>query len=326
MQKLTILFITILASSIAIEEKQIQQQWKDFQAQFGKTYRSPVEARKRFAIFKANIEDIEVHNIDFENGKFTYRKGVNQFTDWTKDEFKQYLNRGLAYESNNFGKIFEKSEEFVAPEHVDWREQGVVTEVKSQGSCGACWAFGTTGALEGQMAIANKSLISLSEQNLIDCSTPQNNHGCRGGNMVKAFTYIQANGIESESDYPYTGKDGDCQASDNKIVTKISGFVQIPKYDEQALQEAIATKGPVAVGVDASYFDAYESGIFNGPCNNVYLNHAILLVGYGSENGNEYYIAKNSWGKSWGTKGYMKLARNQDNMCGVGKMASYPEL
>ncbi|KAK9883495.1 hypothetical protein WA026_001669 [Henosepilachna vigintioctopunctata] len=320
--------VVVVVAANALEEDEILRQWTNFQTTFGKSYRSPVEARKRFSIFKSNLEFIEAHNELYRNGKTTFTMGTNEYADWSDSEFKHYLKSGLLNSTRKAGEIFAKNSAFVAPESVDWRKEGVVTPVKNQKSCGGCWAFSSTGAIEGQYAIKNKQLKSLSEQQLIDCSKNGNNDGCNGGLMTSAFEYVEKNGIDSEDDYPYLEVDGICRSKEFTPVTKLSGYVQIPSEDEDALTEAIATKGPISVGVDASTmaFNFYRSGIYTGPCSSIDLDHAILAVGFGSENGKNYYIVKNSWGSSWGEEGYIRIPRNSGNKCGIATDACYPKL
>jgi len=311
----------------AIQDDDVLRKWSEFQATYGKTYRSPVEARKRLAIFKDNLNEIEQHNALYKQGKTSYTKGVNQFADWTKNEFVQYVNKGLTNKPSIVGTTFNSTKGFIAPQSVDWRSKNVVTGVKDQGGCGSCWSFSSTGAVEGQLGIRG-NLVSLSEQNLMDCSWDQGNMGCGGGLMTAAFDYIEQNGIMSEADYPYEEYDGSCRADASKIVTKISNYVNIPAGSESALQQAVAIQGPVSVAIDATFeLQLYDSGILNDlTCSRASLNHGVLLVGYGSENGQDYYIVKNSWGASWGEKGYFRLSRDRSNECGIASMATYPVL
>lgn len=214
------------------------------------------------------------------------------------------------------------------PHSIDWREKGAVTDVKSQGHCGACWTFTATGAIEAQHFRKTGELVSLSEQNLLDCV----GHGCHGGYKKHAFEYAMNNGIATEDSYPYTAEhgitDGICKSNaDGQLVT-ISGMKCIPENDENLLQEAIATIGPVSVSIDTARHKLkhYVSGIFHDPyCDTQSHNHAVLVVGYGTDdNDNEYYICKNSWGKHWGEDGYFRLARNRENQCGVATNAIVP--
>ncbi|KAK9883490.1 hypothetical protein WA026_001663 [Henosepilachna vigintioctopunctata] len=326
------LITVLLAISIcvhAIEESEVLRQWNNFKEEYGKNYRSLLETEKRFSIFKNNLEIIEAHNLLFEKKLVSYSLAVNQFADWTSDEFKNYLNPEMVREKSVGNKFFNKTFGFTAPESIDWREKQVVTPVKNQGTCGSCWAFSTVASIESQLGIVKNNLVSLSEQNLVDCSKNGKNRGCDSGLITDSFDYIIENGIIKEEDYPYTGKNGKCRADEFKYVTKLSSYVNIASGDEDALTEAIATQGPVSVGIDGGTlgFEMYSHGIFSDFfCSNRYLNHAVLAIGFGTENGNDYYIIKNSWGEKWGEKGYARMARNKKNMCGIATLASFPQL
>lgn len=216
------------------------------------------------------------------------------------------------------------------PNSVDWRASGAVTPIRNQGTCGSCWAFSAAGALEGQHFLKTKQLVPLSEQNLIDCSKKQNNHGCKGGLMSNAFQYVKENGgIDTERSYPYKGTNNNaCMYDAKNSGATDRGFVIIPPGDEVKLQSAIATIGPIAIALDVSHnsFYLYKTGVYYEPnCSSTNLQHAVLVVGYGTDKtGADYYIIKNSWGTRWGYNGYMKIARNRNNHCGVASMAVYP--
>ncbi|XP_029683504.1 cathepsin L1 [Takifugu rubripes] len=213
---------------------------------------------------------------------------------------------------------------------IDYRQMGYVTEVKDQGYCGSCWAFSTTGAIEGQIFKKTGQLISLSEQNLVDCSKSYGTYGCSGAWMANAYDYVVNNGLESTITYPYTSVDTQpCYYDSRLAVAHIKDYRFIPKGDEQALADAVATIGPITVAIDASHssFLFYSSGIYEeSNCNPNNLSHAVLLVGYGSEGGQDYWLIKNSWGPSWGEGGYMRLIRDGKNPCGIASYALYPIL
>ncbi|XP_044758258.1 procathepsin L-like [Coccinella septempunctata] len=251
-------------------------------------------------------------------------EGINQFTDWTSEEFLLYLSRGWRNEPKIWGEIYQKTNGSEAPLYIDWRNKSAVTGVKDQGMCGSSWSFSATGAIEGQLGLKG-NLFSLSEQNLIDCSPDS---GCRGGSPNIAFDYVRMNGIESEVSYPYIGADGSCAAESSSVVTKISKIVKISPNDEDALQDAIASVGPISVAIDATEnLQRYKAGILDdNSCRNDTQNHAVLVVGYGRENNTDYYIIKNSWGDDWGEQGYFRLTRNRNNMCGISSTASFPVL
>lgn len=214
------------------------------------------------------------------------------------------------------------------PDSIDWRSKGAVTPVKDQNHCGCCWAFSATGAIEGHNFLKTGKLVSLSEQNLVDCAKNGGNDGCNGGYMNEAFTYvIQNKGIDSEESYPYEAKDNDCRFNEKTIGATLTDFVRLPSGNEEILKEVVATIGPVATAIDTSdeHYRSFKSGVFNiDKCSSERLTHGVLIVGYGTEEGNDYWLVKNSYGKSWGLDGYIKMARNKQNHCGIATDASYP--
>lgn len=212
---------------------------------------------------------------------------------------------------------------------VDWREHNAVTPVKNQAQCGSCWAFSSTGSIEGAHAIATGNLVSLSEQQLVDCSVAQGNHGCEGGLMDYAFTYVMSNGgITTESNYPYTATGPNtCQSSkaSNHAAT-VASFADVPQNQEAQLIAAV-TRQPVSVAIEAdqSAFQFYKSGVFKDACG-TQLDHGVLAVGFGTTGGQDYWIVKNSWGTSWGQNGYILMAQHvgATGICGINMMSSYP--
>jgi len=205
-----------------------------------------------------------------------------------------------------------------------------VTAPKNQGTCGSCWSFSTTGALEGAWQIATGKLVSLSEQQLVDCST--DNNGCGGGSMDTAFSYLEKSGSCTESSYPYKAKSGTCHETSCTVGApkgSVVGYFDVPTNDEKALMEAVAQQ-PVAVAIEADQmaFQLYNKGILTKECGHK-LDHGVLLVGYGTENGVDYWKVKNSWGASWGEQGYIRLERGStktEGECGIKAQASYPKV
>merc|ERR1712072_448577 len=210
---------------------------------------------------------------------------------------------------------------------IDWVAKGAVTPVKNQKHCGSCWAFSSTGALEGAYFVASGKLVSLSEEDLVQCDTAHD-HGCRGGLMDNAFKFVEKNGIASEADYPYTsgyGTTGSCKSDlEHRPVVTIESYTDVPSGDENALKAA-ASKQPVAVAIEAdkSAFQLYSGGVLDNPGCGQQLDHGVLLVGYGTDSGKDYWKVKNSWGASWGEQGYIRMVRNK-NQCGIAQMPSYP--
>lgn len=236
---------------------------------------------------------------------------------------------GTTQQTKNEAVTFIEPANVEVPDSVDWRTKGAVTPVKDQGHCGSCWAFSSTGALEGQHFRKTGVLVSLSEQNLIDCSAVYGNNGCDGGLMDYAFQYIKENGgIDTEKLYPYEAKDDKCRYNAKNSGATDQGFVDVSQGNEKKLKLALATVGPVSVAIDASQesFQFYSEGVYYDPkCDSENLDHGVLAVGFGTDDkGQDYYIVKNSWGSTWGDEGYVKMARNRENHCGIATSASYP--
>ncbi|MCL7028206.1 hypothetical protein MKW94_007290 [Papaver nudicaule] len=309
-------------------EKELLHLYESWLVRHGKNYNLLGEKERRFEIFKDNLKFIDRHNSE----KHSYTVGLNSFADLSNEEYKRmYLGTKIDQEKR-LGNP--KSDRYAVnagdelPEHVDWREEGAVVGVKNQGSCGSCWAFSTVAAVESLNKIATGDLVSLSEQELVDCDT--SNSGCNGGLMDYAFQFIIKNGgIDTEDDYPYKAKDGECDVSKkNTHVVTIDGFEDVPANDEKALQKAVSNQ-PVSVAIEASGlgFQLYTSGVYTGRCGTA-LDHGVTAVGYGTENGTDYWIVRNSWGPQWGEEGYIRLERNlaytNKGKCGIAKMASYP--
>ncbi|TKY73587.1 Vignain protein [Spatholobus suberectus] len=293
--------------------------------------RSLGDKHKRFNVFKANV--MHVHNTNIMDKP--YKLKLNKFADMTNHEFRSTyagskvnhhrMFRGTPRGNGTF--MYEKVGS--VPPSVDWRKKGAVTDVKDQGKCGSCWAFSTVGAVEGINQIKTNKLVSLSEQELVDCDNEEN-AGCNGGLMEYAFEFIkQKGGITTESNYPYTAQVGTCDASkENDLAVSIDGHENVPANDENALLKAVANQ-PVSVAIDAggSDFQFYSEGVFTGECGTG-LNHGVAIVGYGTTvDGTNFWIVKNSWGQEWGEQGYIRMQRNISNkegLCGIAMEASYP--
>ncbi|XP_076259754.1 procathepsin L-like [Rhynchophorus ferrugineus] len=230
------------------------------------------------------------------------------------------LQKAIKPKLNNT-RTFKMPEGVEAPAHVDWRGSAV-TPIKNQGDCGSCWAFSLTGSTEGAYALKTGNIVLLSEQQLVDC-TMDINYGCGGGYLEDNFPYISEKGLQSENSYPYEGVDGKCRYDESNVVTRVDDYVVIAN-DETALQNAVGTVGPVSVSINADFIQFYESGIFHlSLCYIFGLNHGVLAVGYGSENGTDYWVVKNSWGADWGENGYIRFKRGV-NECGIAYDNVYP--
>lgn len=308
-----------------------------------KIYRDATEQLFRFKIFLENKHKIAKHNQLFAGKDASFKMAMNRFSDMLPHEFvavhngfnktalnSRFPNPGLLQAQVRDEAItYMDAANVELPATIDWRTKGAVTPVKDQGHCGSCWSFSATGALEAQHFRKTGVLVSLSEQNLIDCSAVYGNNGCNGGLMDFAFKYIKENGgIDTEKSYPYEQEDATCRFKKSNVGATDKGFVDIPQGNEEKLKAAIATQGPVSVAIDASHesFQFYSEGIYNEPeCSPENLDHGVLAVGYGTdENGRDFWLVKNSWGSTWGDKGYVKMARNAENQCGIASAASYP--
>jgi len=251
---------------------------------------------------------------------------INKFADLSNQEFAAlYLGVNI---TKTYDAVIEKVQPQVQGVTVDWRTKGAVTGVKNQGQCGSCWSFSTTGSVEGAHFLAKGQLVSLSEQDLVDCSTAEGNEGCNGGLMDDAFEYIIKNkGIDTEASYPYraTGPNK-CQFKAADVGATISSYHDVQSGSESDLQSSV-DKTPVSVAIDASHdsFQLYSSGVYYEPaCSATQLDHGVLAVGYGTDGSSDYWIVKNSWGTDWGMSGYINMARNRNNNCGIATAASYP--
>lgn len=325
------LFVALLSSVSCQTLRGSDDEWiafNDFKEKFAKKYENFEEMKNRFAVFRDNLRFIREHN-SLTNQTFTL--GVNQFTDMTNEEFKSYVNKYQQPTVGSFGCQPFSSNAANAPASVDWVAKGAVTSVKDQGQCGSCWTFSSTGCMEGAWAISKGQLIDLSEEELVDCVPPRDGGmACNGGQMDSAFKYIIQNGQCKNSEYPYTAgvtqTAGTCQKC-TPVVHATSCYDVTPN-DQVALKAAVA-KQPVstAVQADQPIFQHYSSGVLTSTTCTQNLDHGILIVGYGEENGQKYWNVKNSWSSSWGNQGYIKIARsdstNDAGICGIGMMNSF---
>jgi len=310
-------------------DSDLDSEWQAYKSYHTKKYSSSEESLRRL-IWEENLKRVALHNLEAAMGKHTYTLAMNEFADLSGEEFaKIVLGSCVIPKRNSTGAAtFLKSPFIQVPTSVDWRDKNLVTPIKDQKQCGSCWAFSTTGSLEGQHSKKTGKLVSLSEQQLVDCSGKFGNFGCMGGLMDNAFRYIKANGgIDTEASYPYEARDGHCRFKPADIGATVAGYTDVPEGDEAALTQAIAAVGPISVAIDASHFSfqLYHTGVYyEKRCSSTRLDHGVLAVGYGTEDGQDFYWVKNSWGVSWGQKGYIKMARGRQNNCGIATQASYP--
>lgn len=323
---LVFLFALVVLASAFHTEEQYQKLFKHFIKQHNKHYHVD-EFHVRYQTFKMNLDIIADHN---KKSKSTFKLGVNSFADQTNEEFKskflgyKMIDRSLLRSRNQVGAVNTTG----LPSSVDFRLKNAVTPVKNQGQCGACWAFSTTGATEGAHALATGKLVSLSEQQLVDCSSAQGNAGCNGGLMDQGFQYIITNqGICTEDAYPYSAADGTCASSSCQTAATISSFVDVTPNSETSLLAAAAGR-PISIAIEADQnaFQFYTSGVLNDASCGTSLDHGVLIVGYNIAASPAYWIVKNSWGNTWGEQGYIRIAYGvaSANQCGLTSDPSYP--
>jgi len=322
-----------LAVAVASPPKAHQLDGYTFQqyvSDFGKVYGSD-EARSREQVFNEALSEIRAHNTAPGT---TYKLGVNKFTDMTDAEKKAF--KGKSKKEHELFKAMltvDPPSSFMQnlkpvselPASVDWRTHSpsVVTPTKNQGGCGSCWAFSATEVLESHVAIATGKLYELAPQQLVSCAPNPDDcggtGGCEGSVQWLGFNYTATAGLSLETSYPYTATTGTCKTSAIKPVAGNTGYVRLPANNYTVLMNAVATLGPIAISVDAGWM-SYESGVYTGSCGTT-IDHAVVLVGYGTDKGTDYYLVRNSWGSSWGEDGYIRQLRKPDDStnCGIDK-------
>jgi len=315
--------------------------FEEWHKTFARNYVSEAEEAHRYGIWLDNLWRIS----DSNSQNHPYKLKLNEFGDLTEEEFRIKVHgpTGSCLGQNDKVALKQQNEKnkqkmikkpsVDLPASVNWTAQGVVTPVKNQGDCGSCWAFSTTGSLECDYAIKTGKLVSLSEQQLVDCSGSYGNKGCNGGWYYYGWNYANAEGgLCTESSYPYTGVQGSCQSTScgEKYDTPSKpSYYSVPADNEADLQTASAS-GCVSVAIEANQFafQYYSSGVLTGTCGTS-IDHAVLVVGYGNLDGQDYWLVKNSWGSSWGLEGYVLICRNcNDNgaegECGIDMYPAYP--
>jgi len=319
-----LVFSNMPAETEFVFTKISNQTMKDLYAGWKKAHNisfgGAAEDNIRFKIFTKTYTLIAQTNAK----NLTYKLGLNEFSAMTDEEFAA-TKLGFAIKKMrlNTPRNVTKLPTSNLKETVDWTTKGAVTKIKNQGSCGSCWAFSATGALEG-VSFLKEKLNDFSEQELVDCSRSYGNNGCSGGLMDYAFKYVKDKGLSLQTDYPYKGVDASCKTTTGTKF-KISGFTDVPANSAAQLKAAIA-KNPVSVAIqaDSAVFRNYKSGVITGTACGTNLNHGVLAVGY-ETTGTAYYKVKNSWGTTWGDQGYVKIGITDGaGVCGIQKMSSYP--
>ncbi|XP_058122492.1 procathepsin L-like [Anopheles ziemanni] len=328
-------FVVIGANAASLFDYTLVQEWKTFKLKHHKNYGSLYEETLRMRIYAQNRIVIARHNQRFQQGLESFEMDVNQFSDLLAEEFRRTM-LGVRPMGQIAQGGYEKLFQWIPPQddvklasNFDWRNRGAVTRVKNQGQCGSCWAFSATGALESQWFLRRGKLVGLSEQNLMDCS--KKDFGCGGGVPSRAYEYIKAaGGINLERDYPYQEKQNkQCKFNRSAVAATVKGVYYVPRT-EKALTQAVAIKGPMSVVIRyKDSFQHYRRGVYyEAKCTwgeALAPYHAMLVVGYGkTSDGVAYWLVKNSWGKYWGDSGYIKMARNRNNMCGIANMVVFP--
>jgi len=309
----------IAGFAIAAPSSDVVEKFNQFQAKWGRNYVGE-EYAKRIQYFADHVEHIKKLQ-DAERGSATYTY-LGPFADASPEEMSQKM--GLKAEN-----MFEVEQMPNAPylnekldSSLDWVAKGAVNPIKNQGSCGSCWAFSTACTLEGTGFVSSGKLVSVSEQNIVDCDRGSIDSGCGGGLPSYALKWSHSNGgVASESAYPYTARDGTCRRNVPKVIHN-QGYQKVSQNEDQIAQ-ALAKYGPLSIAVDANGFNGYHGGVLQNPsCSNTGLNHAINIVGYGTS-GQQYWKVRNSWGTSFGEQGYIRMARG-NCQCGLCRQVVYP--
>ncbi|CAH8468399.1 unnamed protein product [Schistosoma turkestanicum] len=311
--------------------------WTLWKLKYNQYYVEPMEELKRFIYWKMNTDEILLHNLKYDLNLKSYRKSINQYTatDWsefekkkTKRKFntltlnKKYLQNKIDALSMNKYRNFNRINNDL-PDNFDWRDNDTVTPVKTQDNCASSWAMASVEALEGQIKLKTGILTALSAQQLVDCIGDDE---CEENSLTVAFDYIKEKGVESQENYPFTGEVGNCTYDLTKATATLSSYKQVESNNEIELQKALYNIGPIAVRISMTQdFLAYESGVLLiDTCQDKEPFESVLLIGYGIENDQPYWLVKFSMGDQFADHGYMKLARNYGNMCHIASYAYYP--
>jgi len=322
--------VLVLLAFVAVAFATTRDEFELFKRTFNKFYATPEDNEYRFLIYEQNLARATALNKP--DGLASY--GVTKFMDLTPEEFQRfYLLPNLDVSKWPNAPVWEienphiKSSKSPLPTKFDWNSKGMVTAVKNQGQCGSCWAFSATETIESVDAIAgSQTPISLSVQQVVDCDTDGNDQGCDGGEPYGAYEYImQAGGQEGESNYPYSGSQGNCRFESGEIVDKISNWKYVTQSsDETVIQNYVYSNSPVSVCVDAETWQFYKGGVITDEsnCGNT-IDHCVQITGWKSENSTDCWNVRNSWGTDWGESGYVWVERGKD-VCGIAQAVTVP--
>jgi len=319
----------IVAALVCVATASLSEEFDAWATKYGKTYATEAERAYRMNVFAETKAKIAMLNAR----KSSERYGLNAFADRTHEELtKSYTSKSLkaVMKGSDLPRIVAPHAKVNdLPTEFNWVDRGAVTSVKDQGNCGSCWAFGAVGTMEGQVFLNTGKLVDLSEQNLVDCDhecqyfsgVKECDLGCDGGEEANAFQYVIKNGgINLLKDYPYTAREGSCKYDASTAVKGFKNWTFVTVEQEDDLRQFLYDNGPVSVGVHADEWFYYSGGIFDSSCE-THNDHAVLLTGWGEENGTPYWIIKNSWGEDWGIDGYIHLIRGK-NKCGILELMS----
>lgn len=310
-----VLALALAAATEATTEAEITAQFNKFIAKFEKEY-TPAEYKTRRELFAKRLAEVEAHNAQGHS----HTLAINHLSAHTEHELARLRGFDVSAHKAKLDKVpVELTERIETPDELDWRDEGKVTPVKNQGGCGSCWAFSGTGAIESALLMNNQTQTILSEQLYVDCAPNPDScggtGGCSGSIQPLLFEYAMSEGAVLEDDYAYTASTDTCKAALKTPVATIEGYEVLPEnLSPEDMMQYLVTKGPLAVSVDASKWSFYSGGVFSYEQCGSDIDHAVMMVGYGTDpTYGDYWTIKNSWGSSWGEEGYIRISREDGN-------------